>query len=857
MRRISTLIGVVSFAWLITAGSAVAQPPPDTQLPNPQLNVVTPCGGKAGTTVEVTFAGVDLEEPRALLFSHPSIKAEAIQPPPPPAPDPKKPADPKAPPPPKPQVTKFRVTIAADAPIGNHDVRIVSKYGMSNPRVFVVGDLPEVAEKEPNNDVAEAQRVELNSTINGAITAPTDVDYFVFAGKKGQRVVVSCPASTIDSRLRAGIEIYNSQGKRLASGRQYQGSDALADVILQADGDYYVRLFEFTHTLGSPEHFYRLTISTAPWIDAVHPCAVLPGKPTQVTVYGRNLPDGKPDPAAVVDGSVLEKIVVTVNPPNDPAKLQRLDFTGRIEPQTAMLDGFEFRVRNATGSSNPFLLTYATAPVVLDNEANHTPETAQEINVPCEIAGRIMKRGDRRRYVFTAKKGEIYNIEVLSHRIGAPTDMRFVLHNVAAKADIIDSDDNPDAINPKFFTRTDDPPVFRFGVPADGKYQLMVMSTHGDTLAGPRQFYRVRITPDVPDFRLFVMPPANYRNDCAQLLQGGNQMVTVFAWRNDGFNGPITVTADGLPKGVTCPEQVITNGMRVTRLVLSAAADAPEFNGEFRVKGTAVVKGQPVTREARPASITWPVPPQQNIPTLTRLDRGLALSVREKAPFNVALTLDKPAVVQGDKANLTVKLTRLWPDFKQPLTASLEELLPNIVVNNNQPLTLNPGKDDGPMPIVVNPNTEPGKYTIVLHCASPIPYNKDPKNAQKPPINVVQSSLPVTLTVLPKQVGTLALATPNPMLKVGADTEVVVKVTRMYDFAGEFAVQFVMPPNAQGITADAVTIPAGKDEAKFVLKTAATVAPGARNDLIVRAVAMVNGNVPTTHELKFAVNVVK
>jgi hypothetical protein len=853
MRRILSFVSAVLLAWSIFASSAIAQPPPDTQLPIPQLNVLTPCGGKAGTTFEVTFAGADLEEPEAIVFSHPSIKAEPIQPPPPTPPDPKKPA----PPAPKPSVAKFKVTIAADAPIGNHDVRIVSKYGISNPRVFVVGDLAEVAEKEPNNDINEAQRVELNTTINGAIAAPTDVDYFVFAGKKGQRVVASCLASTIDSRLRAGIEIYDSRGKQLASGRHYQGTDALTDVTLPTDGDYFVRLFEFTHTLGSPEHFYRLTLSTAPWIDAVHPCVVLPGKPTQVTAYGRNLPDGKPDPAAAVDGRVLERIVVTVNPPNDPARLQKLEFTGRVEPRTAMLDGFEFRVRNAVGVSNPFLLTYATAPVVLDNEANDTPETAQEINVPCEIAGRIEKKGDRDWYVFSAKKGEIYNIEVLSHRLGAATDMRFVLRNLAAKADIIDSDDNPDAINPKFFTRTDDPPVYRFGVPADGKYQLMVMSTHGDTLAGPRQFYRVRITPDIPDFRLVAMPPANYRNDCTQLHQGGSQMIAVFAWRHDGFKGPITLTAEGLPKGVTCPPQVLSPGMRVARLVISAAADAPIFNGEIRVKGMATFKGETLVRDARPASISWPVPPQQNIPTLTRLDRALALSVREKAVFNVAPTLDKPAVVQGDKANLNVKLARLWPDFKQPLTVMLEEALPNIVFNNNQPLTLNPGKDDGVMPIVVNANAEPGQYNVVLRCSSPIPFNKDPKNAQKPPINVVLPSTPVTLTVLPKQVGTLALATPNPMLKIGANSEVVVKVTRMYEFAGEFNVQLVMPANAQGITADAVTIPAGKDEAKIVLKAAANVAPGARNDLIVRAVAMVNGNVPTTHELKFALNVVK
>jgi hypothetical protein len=824
---------------------APGQPPPGSQLPNPRLNFLMPSGGKAGATVEVAFGGTDLEDPLALVFSHPSIKAEPVQPPAPAAGQP------------NPPITKFKVTIAPDAPIGNHDVRIISKYGISNPRVFVVGDLAEIEEKEPNNDVQEAQRVQLNTTINGAIAAPTDVDYFVFAGKQGQRVVVSCLATTIDSRLRAGIEIYDGRGRQLAANRNYNSGDALTDLTLPADGDYYVRLFEFTHTQGSPEHFYRLTITTGPWIDAIHPCVLVPGKPTPVTIYGRNLPDGKPDPNAVVDGRVLEKITVTVTAPNDPPALIRLDFSGRVEPHTGFLDGFEYRMRTAVGVSNPFLLTYAQAPVVLDNEANDTVETAQEITVPCEIAGRIEKKRDHDWYVFAAKKGEVYNIEVLSHRLGAATDMRFVLRNPATKADIIDSDDNPDAINSKFFTRTDDPPVFRFVVPADGKYQLMLMSTHGDTLAGPRQFYRVRITPDVPDFRLAIMPNDDYQQCGGQLYQAGNQCYTVFAWRNDGFNGPITLTAEGLPRGVSSPSQIMTEGTRVASFVLSAMPDALPVAGEIRVKGTATVKGQTVVREARPASITWPVPPQQNIPTLTRLDRALVLAVRDKAPFNLTAAIDKPAIVQGDKGNFTVKLTRQSPNFKQPLIVTLQEPLANIVVNNNQPFTLNPGKDDGAFPIVVNPNAQPGIYNIVFRGQAQIPYNKDPKNAQKPPINVVQPSTPVTLTVLPKQVGTLALANPNPMVKIGAATEVVVRVTRMYDFADEFKLQLVLPPSAKGISADPATIPAGQDEAKIMLKTDASAAPGQIADFIVRAVAMVNGNVPTTHEVKFTANVVK
>jgi hypothetical protein len=75
---------------LLAGHPALAQAPPGSSLPSPRLFVLTPPGGKAGSTVEVAFTGIDLEEPQALLFSQPGIKAEPIQPPPPPPPPPPK-----------------------------------------------------------------------------------------------------------------------------------------------------------------------------------------------------------------------------------------------------------------------------------------------------------------------------------------------------------------------------------------------------------------------------------------------------------------------------------------------------------------------------------------------------------------------------------------------------------------------------------------------------------------------------------------------------------------------------------------------------------------------------------------------
>ncbi len=297
----------------------------------------------------------------------------------------------------------------------------------------MVGDQTAVVEKEPNNDIEEAQRVELNTAIHGTLSTPTDVDYFVFAGKKGQRVVVSCLASSIDSRAQPALQLFSKAGELLAANRDYQGTDALLDRVLPEDGDYYVRVFSFTYTQGAPDHFYRLNITTAPWIDAVFPPVVVPGQETTVTVHGRNLPGGKPDATAVVDGSVLEKLTVTIKPPGDPQSVQRLAFPGFITPRSSELDGFAFHLSNEAGQSNPYLITCARAPVVLDTGDNDTAATAQQIKLPCEIAGRIEKPRDRDWYRFDVKKGETYTIEVFGDRLGSPMDMYFTLRQAESK----------------------------------------------------------------------------------------------------------------------------------------------------------------------------------------------------------------------------------------------------------------------------------------------------------------------------------------------------------------------------------------------------------------------------------------
>ena len=78
-----------------------------------------------------------------------------------------------------------------------------------------------------------------------------------------------------------------------------------------ADGDYYVRVSDFAHQNGGPESVYRLTVSTNPWIDAALPAVIAAGKPPQVMLFDRNLPNGQPAPGF----RGREQLTVQVTPP--------------------------------------------------------------------------------------------------------------------------------------------------------------------------------------------------------------------------------------------------------------------------------------------------------------------------------------------------------------------------------------------------------------------------------------------------------------------------------------------------------------------------------------------------------------
>jgi hypothetical protein len=203
----------------------------------------------------------------------------------------------------------------------------------------------------------------------------------------------------------------------------------------------------------------------------------------------------------------------------------------------------------------------------------------------------------------------------------------------------------------------------------------------------------------------------------------------------------------------------------------------------------------------------------------------------------------------------------LWPDFKTPLTVlptdPPTDLPPGLVFgNNNQPITMNPGKDQETVSLAAAANVAPGTYNLVLRGTAQVPFNKDPK-AAKANINVLQPAEAFALTVLPAQVAVLSVNNPNLTLKPGSQQELIVRVARQHGYQGEFKVNLVLPADVKGVEMAPVTIPPGKDENKLVLKAAGDAVPGNRANLVIRAVASLQGEVAAIHETKINVNVVK
>src|SRR4051812_17520635 len=142
----------------------------------PKLNSVSPPGGQRGTELEVKFNGERLDDAQEVVFYGAGIEALDLK------------------------TNKARFKIAADCPLGEHQFRIRAASGISDLRIFYVGALASTNEVEPNNEIAKAQPIPLNATVQGS-AGGEDIDYFQISAKKGQPIAIEVEAIRLGRAL--------------------------------------------------------------------------------------------------------------------------------------------------------------------------------------------------------------------------------------------------------------------------------------------------------------------------------------------------------------------------------------------------------------------------------------------------------------------------------------------------------------------------------------------------------------------------------------------------------------------------------------------------------------------------------
>lgn len=560
-------------------------------------------------------------------------------------------------------------------------------------------------------------------------------------------MLVRCDAREIDSKLEPVLALSDSAGREVNRSR----SSGLLDYTAPADGEFTVRLHDLTYR-GGAEFFYRLSVGTFPHVDYVLP--VSSGSKPKFAVFGRNLPGG-----TIVEAKArpaLERIEVELAA-DDPGLTKPL----ATMPAQAGLDLFDYRVRNERGVSDAVLIRFPTETVLAEQEPNNTSATARKITVPAEIAGQFYPNGDRDWFSFEAKKADVYWIEVISQRLGLPTDPLVIVQRAGTNGatEVLELNDSPANIGGAEFNTTHRDPSGRWEVKEDGTYLVQVRDLFTQPQPNPALVYQLVIRKPSPDFQLVVWPSAPLpKKDAkdvpvttAALRRGETLPLRVLALRRDGFDGAIELAVENLPKGISAAPGKIEAGKN-SGLVLLHASDEAAGSTEFvQVRGTASVSGKNLTRAARPAGLTWNVPDSTTEPAYSRVSAHSVVSVMEETfPLKLSAAENKTwEASAGSKIKIPLKLER-----EGEFTASWK--LKPVGVAELEPMKefdFDPKSTNAVCEIDLGQQKlTPGTYTFALQgqvAGKPMVTGKDGKKAPGKEATLTLYSAPITLQINP------------------------------------------------------------------------------------------------------------
>lgn len=710
----------------------------------PSVAYLFPAGGQRGTTVEFRVGGHYLHDkarfemlgtgvtaverlsrsPHTLWFEGPVI----------PLPDSQQKED-------YPVEHLGRVQIAPDAANGIRRWRVMTSQGATASLPFVIGDLPEIIEKEIDGRPLPVP-VELPVTINGRTFPRQDVDIWTFAARAGTTYICDVLASRIGSPLDASLRIVDPDGHVIAENDDTHGKDPRIVFTAATDGQYAVHLWDANH--GGLQHYvYRLSLREGPQPDAVFPLGGRRGAPMALQLFGAGMPE------------ITRTVTI---------------------PQTAA-------ERWTIPDSSDLTLDVSDLQELIEQEPNQSAETATAGELNAVWNGRIQQPGDVDVWQFNVIKGAPIHFDLRAAQLGSPLDSLLTLRDAQGKV-LAESDDRSPSQSDSALT---------FSPKEDGPILVSVADRFARR-GGPQFGYRLYVTSGATSssgFRLHLP------SDALTVLRSGEVKFKITAERPQGFSGPISISLESLPAGVTySPDQIPANKNDVT-LVIKAAAETPVGATRVVVQGHAEHAGQKISAIARP-------------PQFVRDDDTpdhLLLAVAVPTPFKVVGEFESKYAARGSTYLRRFRLER--GDYHGPVTISLAERQARHLQGVTGPvLEIPAGVDEFEFPIHLPPWMEIGRTSRTCVMAVGRVTLDDGSEHIVSATSHAQNDQ-IIILVDPGQLS-VRLERSSLMARPGAHVEVPLVVERGADLAGPVQVELIVPSHVSGVACEPLRLTAAQ-----------------------------------------------
>lgn len=686
---------------LLAAASVCFPQSSRPQTAYPFLYSLYPCGLQRGTTTEVTLTGLhNYHSAYKVIVEGKGVTGEVVVPA---AGWPKEDEKTKA----VPVVNeiKLKITAAADAAVGVRELRVATPRGVSSIGQLVIGDEPEMLEKEPNNTQEQAQEIKIPTTVNGRIQQGEDVDTYKVKVQAGEEITFAVACARLEDKIHdlqehadPMLTLRDSTGRELAANDDYYRADPLLHYRFEKAGDYYIQIRDVSYK-GNPYWTYRLTATSRPYVTAFLPMGAKPGTAVDVTPVGFGLQ----------------------------GKNCRLEI-----PMDSPMGEQYVQLKTPMGLSNPVpvLVTDLPATTIASAPAG---DAAMPLSIPAAVTARLSKPGESHRHKFHAKAGQMFRFEVNARRYDSRIDSVLTLMN--DKGQEITSND--DALGPD--SRID------WQAGSDGDYLLEVRDLHGR--GGDGFVYLLTAKPMSPDFRL------RCDDDKMKLGPGNSGAWYLLVDRVFGFNSPITVEVKGLPPGVTATPLTIPPNIAQGCVVLTCASDAKVNVGEVEVVGTATANGV----DGKPATVTHRAVPMSEI-YLPGGGRAVyevntqAVAVTDPSDIVVELSTASVTLAPGGTVKIDVNVKRK-PGYTKAVT--LDVYLRHLGSVYGNPLPPGVSLDEGASKTLLGENETKGHIVLKANADAQAVTNLPIAILGQVSINFVvkvsYAGPPVLLTVTPKK----------------------------------------------------------------------------------------------------------